>query len=52
MGEAQLGQKLSEEDEGKIVAFLQSLTGQAPEVTYPVLPPETADTPRPTGEVK
>ena len=52
MGEAQLGEKLSDEDSAKIVAFLQSLTGKMPEVTYPILPPETADTPRPTGEVK
>ena len=27
-------------------------TGKLPDVTLPVLPAETADTPRPTGEVK
>jgi len=52
MGAAQLGEKLSDEDETKIVAFLTSLTGKMPEVVYPVLPAETAATPRPTGQVK
>lgn len=50
MGEAQLGEKVSEEDATAITAFLESLTGKMPEVTYPVLPPETATTPRPTAE--
>ncbi|WP_137701347.1 cytochrome-c peroxidase [Marimonas lutisalis] len=52
MGESQLGEDLSDEEADKIVAFLGSLTGAVPEVTYPVLPAETAGTPRPTGEVK
>jgi hypothetical protein len=43
---------MSDEDETKIVAFLTSLTGKMPEVVYPVLPAETAATPRPTGQVK
>jgi cytochrome c peroxidase len=34
-----------------ITAFLGSLTGTVPEIVYPILPPETAATPRPTGEV-
>lgn len=43
--------RLSEEEVTDIVAFLGALTGEVPEVTYPVLPAETASTPRPTGEV-
>ncbi len=52
MGSSQLGQELSDQDVNQITAFLESLTGKMPEVTYPILPPETAATPRPTGEVK
>lgn len=51
MAESQLGAELSEEEVTDIVAFLGALTGEVPEVTYPVLPAETASTPRPTGEV-
>jgi len=51
MGEAQLGEELNEQEVVAIVAFLGSLTGKVPEVTYPILPAETATTPRPTGEV-
>ena len=52
MGTSQLGAELNDEEVNDIVAFLGSLTGKMPEITYPVLPPETAGTPRPTGEVK
>ena len=52
MGESQLGEELSDAEADQIVAFLSSLTGKMPEVTYPVLPAETAATPRPTGEVR
>ena len=31
----------------KITAFLGSLTGEQPKVTYPILPPSSASTPRP-----
>jgi cytochrome c peroxidase len=51
MGESQLGEDLSDAEADQIVAFLGSLTGTMPEVVYPVLPAETATTPRPTGEV-
>lgn len=51
MGTAQLGEELTDDDVVAIVAFLESLTGRVPEVTYPVLPAETATTPRPEGEV-
>ncbi len=47
MGIAQLGTKLTEEESGLISLFLQSLTGEQPRVEYPVLPVETADTPKP-----
>ncbi|PPJ46879.1 cytochrome C peroxidase [Rhizobium sp. KAs_5_22] len=51
MGTAQLGEELKEDEVDLIVAFLGSLTGKMPEVTYPVLPAETDATPRPSGEV-
>lgn len=51
MGSSQLGEELNDEEVVAITAFLQSLTGKMPEVTYPVLPPETAATPRPTSEI-
>lgn len=47
MGTTQLGAKLTDDEVGKITAFLGSLTGDQPQVTYPVLPPSTATTPRP-----
>ena len=52
MAESQLGEELTDEEADQIVAFLDSLTGAMPEVVYPVLPAETASTPRPSGEVK
>lgn len=51
MGSSQLGEELNEEEAVAITAFLHALTGKMPEVTYPVLPAETATTPRPSGEV-
>lgn len=51
MGSSQLGEELSDSDVDKITAFLKSLTGKVPEVTYPILPAETSLTPRPTAEV-
>ncbi len=44
-----LGRELSPEDNSSIVAFLHSLTGEVPAyaLEIPVLPPSTADTPRP-----
>lgn len=47
MGSAQLGATLDPAQEASIVAFLDSLTGEMPQVVYPTLPPSTADTPRP-----
>ncbi|GIW48499.1 MAG: cytochrome-c peroxidase [Deltaproteobacteria bacterium] len=46
MGEVQLGITLSEDEVDKIVAFLDSLTGEIPKeaLEIPVLPPATTDT--------
>jgi cytochrome c peroxidase len=45
MGASQLGQKLSDGEIDKIVAFLKSLTGRQPEVVLPILPPNAPPTP-------
>ena len=47
MGTSQLGARLTDDEVGKIAAFLDSLTGEQPKVTYPILPPSGAATPRP-----
>ena len=47
MGSAQLGIQLSDDEVTTLTAFMHSLTGEQPSVTYPILPPSTADTPRP-----
>lgn len=52
MASSQLGADLSEDEVTDITAFLGALTGEMPEVVYPILPVETADTPKPTGEVR
>jgi cytochrome c peroxidase len=51
MGTAQLGTELNDSEVKSIVAFLKTLTGNIPEVTYPVLPPSTADTPKPVDMI-
>ncbi|MGG7645581.1 cytochrome-c peroxidase [Rhodovulum sp. YNF3179] len=51
MAESQLGAAITDDEADKLVAFLDSLTGRAPDVTVPILPAETAATPRPTAEV-
>lgn len=51
MAEPQLREALSDSEEVQMVALLASLTGKVPEVTVPVLPAETATTPRPRAEV-
>jgi cytochrome c peroxidase len=38
---------LTEDQIAKITAFLRSLTGEQPKVTYPILPPSTVNTPKP-----
>lgn len=47
MGTSQLGVQLTDDDIDKITTFLASLTGEQPKVTYPILPPSVASTPRP-----
>jgi len=47
MATSQLGRELGEQDIASIEAFLLTLTGVQPRVTYPILPPSTVDTPRP-----
>ncbi|WP_036281739.1 cytochrome-c peroxidase [Methylocystis sp. ATCC 49242] len=47
MAKDQLGQTLSADETGAIVAFLGTLTGDQPKVQYPILPARTKDTPRP-----
>lgn len=52
MGTAQLGKELSAKDTSAIAAFLRTLTGQAPRIELPILPPSTAQTPRPETSSK
>jgi cytochrome c peroxidase len=47
MGVAQLGTQLDDDEAALIANFLETLTGNQPKVEYPVLPVETAETPRP-----
>ncbi len=47
MGENQLGKKLSEKEIDSIATFFKALDGKKPPITYPVLPTETAKTPKP-----
>ncbi len=47
MGSSQLGTQLTAGEIDEIVAFLGSLTGTQPKITYPILPPSVAATPRP-----
>lgn len=48
MARIQLGRTLSEDENGKIVAFLRTLTGDQPQFILPILPPSADTTPRPT----
>jgi cytochrome c peroxidase len=47
MAEYQLGVKLTNDETNKIVAFLKTLTGDQPEIIFPILPPSNANTPKP-----
>ncbi|OSM05045.1 cytochrome-c peroxidase [Magnetofaba australis] len=49
MGQSQLGEKLSDAQIKDITAFLETLTGEQPDVTYPILPASTAATPLPVA---
>jgi len=48
MNSAQLGATLTAQEEDDIVAFLETLTGEAPAVQYPALPARTDATPLPS----
>ena len=52
MAESQLGEALQEDEADNLVAFLRSLTGVLPVVTLPVLPAETAATPKPRSDIR
>lgn len=47
MGSSQLGAELNESEVKDITQFLHTLTGDQPEVVYPILPRSMPDTPRP-----
>ncbi|GIU47041.1 cytochrome b6 [Shewanella sairae] len=47
MADIQLGQKLSDKEVKEMVAFLNSLTGDQPQIVLPILPPSNKNTPRP-----
>jgi cytochrome c peroxidase len=47
MGRLQLGKKFTDEENGQIVAFLKTLTGDQPDFKLPILPPSADATPRP-----
>ncbi len=47
MAEYQLGLSLTESESTKIVTFLRTLTGDQPQVVFPILPPSTTLTPKP-----
>ena len=47
MATSQLGQHLSDPEIDSVVAFLRALTGEQPQVIYPILPPSISATPQP-----
>jgi cytochrome c peroxidase len=47
MSASQLGVELSDSEVADITAFLHTLTGEQPQVDYPMMPVRTADTPKP-----
>ena len=51
MGSSQLGITLNGSESEAIVAFLETLTGRQPSISYPVLPPHNASTPLPNEGV-
>ncbi|MCI6475473.1 MAG: cytochrome-c peroxidase [Mucispirillum sp.] len=52
MAKSQLGADLSAEEVAQIVAFLKSTTGEMPKIEYPILPPSTNNTPKPTYTIE
>lgn len=47
MAASQIGAPVNDGETGRITAFLESLTGEQPRVTYPILPPGVAPPARP-----
>lgn len=47
MGRLQLGRTFTSDENGKLVAFLKTLTGKQPDIVLPILPPSSDATPRP-----
>jgi cytochrome c peroxidase len=47
MANIQLGLELKDEEVSSIVTFLEALEGEKPEITYPMFPASTPDTPKP-----
>jgi cytochrome c peroxidase len=47
MGRVQLGKRFTPDENGRIVAFLRTLTGDQPSFPLPLLPPSSDATPRP-----
>jgi cytochrome c peroxidase len=47
MGTSQIGAQLTAAETDTIAAFLDTLTGEQPTITYPILPPSVALTPQP-----
>lgn len=47
MAASQLGITFQDTELEALIAFLNSLTGTQPKISYPMLPPSTEDTPRP-----
>ncbi len=47
MGSAQLGVHFAKGEAEAITYFLHTLTGKQPKIVYPILPPNSYDTPRP-----
>jgi cytochrome c peroxidase len=49
MGSVQLGIDISDKEAKKIATFLNTLTGEKPQIVYPILPASTAKTPKPSA---
>jgi cytochrome c peroxidase len=47
MGSTQLGIEINSKEADKIATFLKSLTGEKPQIVYPILPPSSSKTPKP-----
>ncbi|MDR1007121.1 MAG: cytochrome-c peroxidase [Campylobacteraceae bacterium] len=50
MGSIQLGIDISDKEAKSIAVFLGSLTGKKSQIIYPVLPPSTKNTPKPSAD--